>query len=134
MATRIAKPAAATAAEGTLYSDTAVLVSTTRLIVNGVTYPLANVSSVRLICQPPNRAAAVILIIVGVIALAFGSSGIVFGLLCIGLGVMISVVQKSTYVMLIGSAGGEKSALSSTDQSYMSTVVAHINQAIIDRG
>jgi len=37
---------------------------------------------------------------------------------------------KSTYIMLIGSAGGEKSALSSTNASYMTNVVEHINWAI----
>jgi len=130
----MAKTAVATGTEQTLYSDTGVLVSTTRLIVNGVTYPLANVSSVRLMTQPPNRTFAVILIIVGLIAFAFGQSGIVFGLLCLGLGVLLCFVQKSTYVMLIGSAGGEKSALSSTNASYMTSVVEHINRAIIERG
>ena len=41
---------------------------------------------------------------------------------------------KSTYIMLIGSAGGEKSALSSTNASYMTNVVEHINRAITERG
>lgn len=130
----VARRVAATSAEQTLYGDPAVLVSTTRLIVNGVTYPLANVSSVRFIVEPPNRTPVIVLILVGLLFLIGGLNTLIVTVILVGIGILVGFLQKSRYVLLIGSAGGEKSALSGHDQAYMANVVEHINRAIIERG
>ena len=63
----------APATEPQVYTDQNVLISTTRLIVTGVTYPLSNVSSVRLLRNAPNYMLAIILNIAGLLMFAGGS-------------------------------------------------------------
>lgn len=130
---------AAATPEQTLFQDPNVFVSTTRLIVNGTTYPLSNVSSVRLLRRSPNYTGAFILTLLGVVfgLAAFGGGG--FGAGSIGLVMLAGGIGmfrglKSTYTMLIGSSGGEKSALASKNGPYMEGVVGYINQAIVARG
>jgi hypothetical protein len=120
--------------EQQIFADQNVLISTTRLIVNGVTYPLSNVSSVRLLQKKPNYTLAIILVIVGLLLFMGGTSTVFVAFICFGIGVALFFVLKSTFIMLIGSAGGEKAALTSKDEAYMSNVVAHINNAIVERG
>jgi hypothetical protein len=130
---------AAATPEQTLFQDQNVFISTTRLIVNGVTYPLSNVSSVRLLRRGPNYIGAVIFTLLGLIfaasALGGGGAGAgTFGLIMLAVGIGMFVLLKATYTMLIGSAGGEKAALTSKNGPYMQGVVEHINQAIVARG
>jgi len=58
--------------EDQVYADQNVIISTTRIIVNGVTYPLSNVSSVRLLSRSPNYLFPILAVIVGLFALAGG--------------------------------------------------------------
>jgi hypothetical protein len=120
--------------EDQVYADQNVLISTTRIIVNGVTYPLSNVSSVRLYSRSPNYLFPILAVIVGLFALAGGKDTILFALLCLGIGGALFFVLKPTYTMLLGSAGGEKAALTSKDHAYMANVIEHINNAIVARG
>ena len=122
------------ATEQQIFTDQNVLISTTRLIVNGVTYPLSNVSSVRLLRKRPNYLFPVLLVIGGVFLLVGGKDTIVWALVLLAVGIALFFLLKSTYTMLIGSAGGEKSALTSKNSAYMENVVEHINNAIISRG
>src|ERR1700730_8836004 len=97
------------ATEQQIFTDQNVLISTTRLIVNGVTYPLSNVSSVRLLRKRPNYLFPVLLVIGGVFLLVGGKDTIVWALVLLAVVIALFFLLKSTYTMLIGSAGGEKS-------------------------
>jgi hypothetical protein len=118
--------------EQQIYSDGNVHVSTTRLIVFGVTYPLSNVSSVRLFKEGPNNGWGYISVIMGFLVLV--AQQWLWGILLIALGVFIFVAVKAKYTMLIGSAGGEKAALQSPSAPYVQDIVDKINEAIVARG
>ena len=57
--------------------------------------------------------------------------GVVAGLALTGGGVFFWIKAKPTYVVLIGTAGQEVSALRQTSGEYANWVVAKINEAII---
>jgi len=120
------------AAERTLFSDSNALVSTTRIILNGTTYPLSNVSSVRLLTKKANHLFTVFAFLVGVVALAAQSW--VFGLVCLAIGFALAYGLKAQHTLLIGTAGGEHSALMSRDRIYIQGLVTAINEAVIARG
>jgi hypothetical protein len=82
--------------------------------------------------QKPNLTFAVLLIIVGLIALAV--KAYLFGLVALVVGVGLCFVLKSTYFVAIGSASGEHSAMSNKNGQYIEHVVQAINEAIIARG
>jgi len=120
------------ATEQALYTDQNVHVSTSRLIIHGTTYALSNVTSVRMLETPPNRSFAITLIVLGVIFL--GIRLYALALIALAVGILLCVVLKATYSLAIGSASGERSAMSSKDRDYIAHVVESINEAIIARG
>lgn len=120
-----------TTTEHVIFQDQHVFISTTRLIVHGATYPLANVSSVRLSKRSPNPLPAILVLLLG-LALLPGVP--IIAILVLVVAGILCFTLKSSYVMLVGSAGGEKSALVSKDHGYMVGLVEHINAAIVARG
>jgi hypothetical protein len=119
------------AQETPIFADDNVLISTTRLIVNRVTYPLSNVSSVRLLKRTPNYAGPIVLGLVGLFACLLQP---LVGTGLIALGIIVAIVLRPQYIMLIGSAGGEKAALTSHNGPYVTHIVEQINNAIVARG
>lgn len=113
------------------------LVSTTRAILNGVTYPIASISSVRMVemgasCWGPA------LIVIGVIALMIGIGGRspgpgVFGGIMLAIGIAIVRAKKERAIVL-ATMGGETTALKSIDHATIATIVDALNQAIVERG
>ena len=61
-------------------------------------------------------------------------AGAIFGLLVLAGGIALIIMAKPTYVVAIGTAGGEVDALGSRDQDYVATIVSAMNEAIIHRG
>jgi hypothetical protein len=127
------------ATESMIYQDGTVQVSTSRAIVNGVTYAMANVTSVRMLVEPPSRGFATLMIGFGALLLIIGFSAGSFGtgftgVIIGGIGVLIYMSQKANYLMLIGSSSGEKNALKSQDHNYIQSIVEAMNHAIIARG
>lgn len=124
--------------ERILYQNASgALVSTTRAVLSGVTYPIASISSVRMVtiaasCWGPS------LIVLGVLALAVGfggrSMGVgIFGGLMLLIGIAITAAPKEHAIVLV-TTGGENLALKSTDHAAIATIVEAMNQAIIERG
>lgn len=119
------------AAERQLYADQWVLISTTRLIVNSVSYPLSKISSVHLLKRTPDRRLVALLTLLGIIFL--------FIQVVIGVGPLVTVallvwIMKAKFVMLVGSAGGERAAVSSSNMPHMSHVIEQASKAIVERG
>lgn len=128
-------------AETTYFQEGNVLITNIRAVLGTTTYPVANITSVSVGTIPPNRMIGVIIAIVGglMAACSFGGGrnmlgGIIVGLIILAIGILIAVLQKTRYVVKIGSAGAEKDGLVSTDQAYIQRVVEAMNQAIIKRG
>lgn len=131
-------------ADQVIYTDQLVTITTSRVIVRGTTYALRNITSVRALLTPANTGCAVALIILGVV-IAFcgltgaltnsGAGAVVTGLLFAGAIVVAGVLWmrslKPTYHLLLASASGETSALSSQDPGYINHLVGCINEAIV---
>ena len=62
-------PLPAQSKEDTIYSDNAVVVTNVRVIVSGATYPLRNITSVKMMFTPPRLVKPILLLIVGAMIL-----------------------------------------------------------------
>jgi hypothetical protein len=113
------------------------LVSTTRAVLNGVTYPIASISSVRMV-QMAASCWGPALIVIGLIALVIGIGGQsfgpgVFGVIMAAIGIAIVTAKKERAIVL-ATMGGETTALKSIDHATIATIVDALNQAIVERG
>jgi hypothetical protein len=123
-----------------LYSDeSGVRVSKARFIVGSNTYPLNGITSVGSVKRPAKHGGAIWTVIIGLLLAIIGFSahittlGII-GILVIAIGVIWYILVKDKYAVCIHTAGGETDAVISIDQSYISKIVAALNDAIERRG
>lgn len=102
------------------------------------TYAMANITSASTGVKPANPTPGIVIAILGLIVLVInlGSSvGVIFGVILLGVGILIAVIAKPTYFVTIGSASGETDVIvSSNDEKYVQAVVTAMNEAIIKRG
>ncbi|PKM19840.1 MAG: QacE [Gammaproteobacteria bacterium HGW-Gammaproteobacteria-15] len=120
--------------EKVFFNQGNVTVSNSRFIVNGQTYAMSNVTSVKSGEIAPNHGAAVILGFIG-LACLLGSGGMFFfGLLLIGLAIYMFMKNKPTYSVILNTASGENQALTSTDKQYIVQVINSLNESIVNRG
>lgn len=132
--------------EENLHQDSRVTVTTARVIIDGVTYALRNITSVHAkdITKPKKPGCSIILMIIaafGVLSAlsAMGDSvggGLVMLLIFGGIGFAAfmwyqSMQDKHTYSVHIVTSGGETDAMPSSDQAYIQKIVAAINEAIV---
>jgi len=128
--------------ETTYYQDGAITISNSRAVLGAKTYAMVNITSVTMGEKPANRTPGIVLALIGLaIAACAGSmgsdsasGGIVIGILAIIGGIALAALVKPSYVVRIGSAGGESDALISKDREYIQKIVNAVNEAIIKRG
>lgn len=120
--------------EKSFFNQGNVSVSNSRFIVDGQTYAMNGVTSVKTGRKNPSRTGPIILGIVGLISMGGGIGTIIVGLAMIGLAVYWWVNQKSELSVVLNSSSGEAQALSSKDSVYIDDVVEALNNAIIHRG
>lgn len=127
----------------TVYLDEGgVLVSSARVCIAGVTYPLRNITSVKTLREDPGNGAVILSITVmmaglGVAVIGGLSEVGVVGLcvLAVGIGILVMwMKEKPKHWVVMGTAGTEQQALLSHDGAWIARVVAAINQAIIGQG
>ena len=111
------------------YED--VKVTNSRFIVASQTFAMSNITSVKASKEVPNRFWPITLIVLGVLLL-IGSP--IPGLVVAGIGVVWLVMQKTMFHVMLTTAGGETSALSSKQRNYIEKVVQALNDAIVARG
>jgi len=117
--------------EKVVFENDSVKVTNARFVVDGQTYAMNGVTSVRRFEKSPARALP---IIVGLIGLASTGGSVIVGLLILAAAAGIWVSQKTEFSVLLSSSSGEARALSSKDASYIDQVVEALNTAIIQRG
>lgn len=120
--------------EQIFFDQAGVSVSNARFIVHGQTYAMNNVTSVKQSVIEPSRAGPVILILLGLIIMLGGGTGIVIGLATIALGIFWISKQKAIWIVDLNTASGETQALRSTNREYIDSVIHALNQSIIHRG
>ena len=128
------------ATEPTFYSDEqGVRITPTRAIFGSTTYAMANITSIKRDVHPADRKPGVIIAVLGLIILlacvSFDSStGVIAGVVVLGLGILIAAMAKPTYFLKITSASGEAEPISSRDKQYVDSIVTAMNEALIRRG
>ena len=119
-------------------------VSRSRVVLSGVTYPVNTISSVRTFKIDKGTSSlgwGIALTVFGLISIsvAFNTTVImaVIGLVLLAIGIALLhryfQVDKDTFGLALGSAGGEARALLSKDWQYVNTVQTAINNALASR-
>lgn len=117
--------------ETTFFEYEGVRVTNTRFIVDGQTFAMNNITSVKPLEQNPNRLLPGLLIIIGVLPAINGAYG---GLVLSLIGGAWWIMQKTVYHVMLHTAGGETSALKTFQKEYLQRVVTALNNAIVHRG
>jgi hypothetical protein len=128
--------------ETTYYQDSTVTISNSRAVLGAKTYAMVNITSVSMGEKPANRTPGIALALIGLaIAACTGSmggnsagGGIGIGVVLIIAGIALAAIVKPSYIVRIGSAGGESDALVSNNREYIQKLVSAVNEAIIKRG
>lgn len=129
-------------AEQDIFIDANVKITTARVIIDGTTYALRNITSVENTYTPPNRGWAIALLIFGVLSLigafknfstsiGLGFGTLVFATILIALAVLQWLRAKTDYHVTLTTAAGESEAFTSQDCEYIDKIVNHINDAMV---
>ena len=119
-------------------SEEGVSVTWSRIILYDQSYPVSGITSVRTQTKPPNHLGSILLVAFGILFLlaSVGGSSVGYlgiGFLLIALAVPVWRSVKPTYSIFLGTAGGERQALSSTDAAYIGRVSKAIDKVLIAR-
>lgn len=117
--------------ETTFFEHEGVRVTNARFIVDGQTFAMNNITSVKPLEEKPNRFGPGLLIFIGVVSALNGAYG---GLIFAVAGGIWWVKQKTTYHIMLHTSGGETSALKTFQREYLQSVVTALNSAIVHRG
>lgn len=132
--------------ERVFLNESNVYVSNTKVVLNGTTYATANLTSVAKRMTPAKMGCAVVLIVVGALALLgavlqFKSddAGISFGVIIVagvilGVGILWAWSLKPTYHVYLATAAAERPGLTSKDEPLIDRVTGAISDAITHRG
>ena len=128
---------AALTQEKEYYNDGKTLVTSRRAVLNGVTYVMANITSVTLATHEEEKRSfpPTLLVLGGIIA----AMSLVHGSLFAGGGVLLLiaayVLLRPTphFIVRIRSGSGETDALQSRERQSLQPIVDAINQAIVER-
>lgn len=122
--------------EKEFYNNDGVSVTNARFRVGTNTYAMNGVTSVKRGQTEPNRAAPIVLGIIGLITVfvATGLGAKAFGVLMVVLAIFWVKKLTPEYSVYLNSASGESQALSSKDKLYIDKVINALNESIVHRG
>jgi hypothetical protein len=133
--------------ENVIYSDNLIEITTARILIDGTTYALRNVTSVKMTIKSPKNGLRIglsifsfILGISGCAAVRVGAEmgnwGVALtGVLLFLIGLSFNresrrMPKKAEYNVVITSGSGESNALTSENRSYIKNIISRINEAI----
>jgi hypothetical protein len=126
--------------ETTIYSDSVVAVTSTRVIIGGTTYALRNVTSVRMAFTPPQVARAIALLVFGLLVLlatfmpfndAKAPPGVyIIAGAMIGGAILWMTTAKTRFHVSLSTTSRELHVLTSRNKVYIQRIVQSINSAI----
>jgi len=111
-----------------------VKVTNSRFIVNGQTYAMSNVTSVKTGVIKANRSSAVVIGLVGLLCLLGGGWVTFAGVVLLGFAYFVFISCKDQYSVILNTSAGENQALVSEDKNYIGQVISSLNDAIVSRG
>ncbi|MGB5158067.1 MAG: DUF6232 family protein [Desulfobacterales bacterium] len=122
------------AEEQIFLNENGVSVSNSRMMYEGQTHAMSGITSVKSFENKPSRKGPIILIVIGILALAGGKNTIIGALIFLGGGIAWWIAQKAEYSVLLTSASGEAKAYTSKDGDFVRKIVNAVNEAIVHRG
>lgn len=133
--------------EKVILQEAGVLVSTTRIVIGGTTYQLANITSVRKRRKMQEHGCLVVFLLLLGIVLGVSGIGLLSGeskgsgvlLLVLATVVVVALIRvgkpKLDYCAVIfSSSANELEALKSKDEPFIDRIVEAINRAFTERG
>ncbi|MCD6622850.1 DUF6232 family protein [Klebsiella michiganensis] len=122
--------------EKEFYRNGNVSITNARFMVGSTTYAMNGVTSVKRGEKAPSKMGPIVTGIIGVV-MVFAAATLMYkaiGVLLVLFAVFWFKGLKTEYLVFLNSASGESQALTSTDKSYIDSVIHHLNEAIIHRG
>lgn len=119
--------------ETVLLQEPGLLVTTARVEIDGQTFAVRNINSVKLEEDAGRPWGGVFAALLGVGALSAGGAGVVVGVLLLAGGGWLIWKKTTTKRVVIATAGGEAVALQSTDGKRSERLHQAVAQAIASR-
>jgi len=119
--------------EKSFFTSSNISVSNSRFIVDGQTYAMSNVTSVKTGIEKANKVVGVLVTLSGLVVL-IGSESIIWGVIITAIGVLAFIGAKNKYSVVLSTSSGENQALISKDKTHIERVVLALNDAIVSRG
>jgi len=110
-----------------------ISVSNSRFIVDGQTYAMGNVTSVKAGVEEAKKGSGILIGLIALIVL-FGAESILWGSIIFIVGVLAFIGAKNKYSVVLSTSSGENQALTSKDKIHIERVVSALNEAIVSRG
>ena len=126
-------------AEPTLLNEGSVQVTRQRLVVEGRTYPLRDITAVQIGTLPLPRVLVTLGLLLGIGAGTWGQATGSFALALVGL-VLLGVVgviwwrRQHTYTLVLGTPTGEQPVLTSRNRQFIDRVAQVIDGVLVGRG
>ncbi len=125
--------------EKIFFEQGSIKVTNSRFINGTTTYPISGITSIVASAKEPSYSSAVWVAFVGVLFLiggivppvAWGS--IVFAVVLLVLAFGIARTKKVQYLIVFGTAGGDKDGLVTEDKAARDTVLQALNDAVAHR-
>ena len=127
--------------EETIYSDSDVKVTTSRVLCAGMAYELRNITAVKMGETHPNAIPTLVAIAIGLCVLVTALARLEFNaavlfLFVVGIALIALAVRHvhqltPDYYLLISSSSDEVRAFTSKDRQQVEQIVAAVNEAIV---
>jgi hypothetical protein len=129
----------ATSTETVILNSPLALVTNARIVVNDVTYSMANVTSVRSEEVEDSLGLVLFLFVVSFVGIVGGIGSERYVVLGLGIGTFILAFWlfnklSYTYIVVLRTAGGEIQAALSRSKNQVELIVKAISQAMVMRG
>ena len=110
-----------------------ISVSNSRFIVDGQTYAIDNVTSVKTGVEQANKGTGILIGLIGIFVL-FSAKPFLWGLVILMFATLALIGARNKYSVVISTSSGENQALTSEDKTQIEQVVSALNEAIVSRG
>jgi Family of unknown function (DUF6232) len=117
-------------AEHIFFEHGGVKVTNARFLVDGQTFAMSNVTSIKTREKKPNRLWPMIFILAGITGLFTEPLG---GVLVLGIALAWLWKQQTLYFLILRTASSETNALTTNQRSYLDQVTTALNAAIVHR-
>lgn len=116
-----------------LFNSDNVFVSNNRFIVDGQTYEMGNVTSVKVDVEEATVGTGIFIALIGTLVL-FSTQFTYSGGIILLIGILSFLAAKNRYSIVLSTSSGQGNVLFSKDINYIEKIVSALNEAIVSRG